>query len=333
MRRLASFLLPASMLVLAGCPIYDDDCRWEACYDYPDDTPRPPPASSSGGTGYSCSDPSECFADEICSSWGECTTDSCTLVGCSFGYECVISAGRAECVAESQGSSSGGSSSGGNPDAGPAPECNSDAECSAEGPQARCLNGLCAAPAQQCVDASQCAGDARCADGVCTQACDDTSDCPSGYTCDDHGLCTGVVQACTSSQQCAGGESCVDGRCVPGCGSDASCAPGSVCRFGGCVVDETPSFVCQGDGVPGDGSPGTCAAGSVCLRGSCYIGCDPQIATSCNQADQFNQCKPVELGNASFHVCGSDDSLGDECNTAEGAPCSPGLICLDGYCR
>lgn len=331
MRRFALLLVPA-VTVLAGCPIYDDDyydeCYYDAygsyvCNGYPNNN-----GGSSSGTTPSrrCFDPADCFVGETCSAAGVCTSSSCSQVGCTSGYECVVQNGRATCVG--QGSSSGGSSSGGPQQ----PECQIPADCPVAG--SKCLNNECVTPEEQCTDGSQCNAGARCVDGVCTAQCATDTDCPIGYACDEtRGLCTENPQPCSEQTPCPDGATCVGDRCVQDCTTDGECPRGLVCRLGGCVVDELPSFVCAVTGELGDGTAGKCATGSICLRGSCYIACDTAVPDSCRAADEFNVCKPVTTGGETYSVCGSEDNLGTECDAANGNPCADANdVCVDGYC-
>lgn len=339
MRRFALLLVPA-ITVLTGCPIYDDDYYGDSCgYDYDGNYvcdgygSNGGYSNSSSGSygGRDCTDPSDCFVGETCSAAGYCTSSSCSTVGCSAGYECVVQNGEATCLSEQSGSSSGGSSSGTIPDGG-TKECTVAADCPVPG--SKCLNNECITPAEQCVDSTQCNAGARCADGVCTAKCAQDVDCPIGYACDEaRGLCTENPTPCSEQAPCPTGATCVGDRCVQECASDDMCPRGLVCRLGGCVVDELPSFVCAVTGEQGDGTAGKCATGSICLRGSCYISCDAGVSNSCIQADEFNVCKPVTTGGETYSVCGSDDNLGTQCNAALGQLCAGASdICVDGYC-
>lgn len=326
MRRFALLLVPVSA-ILTGCPIWDDDTYYyddDYCEGHYDDY-----GDCTGGGSYKpsrCNRQSDCYAGEICSAAGYCTTDPCTSVGCAYGSECVVSGGVARCQSPNS-SSSGGSSSGG-PIEG---KCRRSADCPVPG--SRCVNNECIAPEQQCSDATQCRAGQRCVDGECTNNCQSDGDCPIGYGCDEAGLCTENPQPCSETQPCSDGAVCVGDRCVQECTGDDQCPEDLVCRFGGCVVDPTPDFYCAVTGELGDGSPGKCASGSICLRGSCYITCDPAAENSCRAADEFNQCKPVTTGGQSYSVCGSDTNLGNECSVADGNPCAdPAKVCVDGYC-
>ncbi len=338
MRRFALLLAVPALTVLAGCPIYDDNYGYDDCYgngyrdsygDCYDYGGGGYASSSSGSSGRFCDDPSDCFVGETCSAAGYCTSSSCSYVGCTSGYECILRNGQATCTQQG-GSSSGGSSSGGTD--GGVVECRVAADCTVPG--SKCLNNQCITPENQCVDSTQCNAGARCANGVCTAECALDADCPIGYACDEeHGLCTENPQPCSEQIPCPTGATCVGDRCVQECASDDMCPRGLVCRLGGCVVDEVPSFVCSVTGEQGDGTPGKCASGSICLRGSCYISCDSDAANSCIQADEFNVCKPVTTGGETYSVCGTDDNLGTECDVANGRMCPEATdVCVDGYC-
>ena len=186
------------------------------------------------------------------------------------------------------------------------------------------------APQDQCVDATQCPGEAQCVVGACTPSCSANKPCPTGYACDDaKGVCTNNPTPCTSSAQCTGGKTCVQEHCVDPCGPGGTCGAGLKCIDGGCTPDQQPVFTCKTDGVQD-----SCQAGSICLRHSCYIGCSADAgADACKNADEFNQCKPVTTSSGTHHVCGSTDNLGTECDPTQNKNCASPLICIDGYCK
>lgn len=330
--------------VLAGCPIYPDDgtsstsgggCYGSGCG----------PTTTTCDTGYdcpngyscvnrqcvsntpTCSAPKDCTTGSTCGSDGHCHPGNCETWGCVSGSTCTLAGGVPQCV--SNGGPAPGVDGG---DAGPPAECNTDSTCATKlGAGAKCLNGSCVAPTDQCNDATQCPGTEQCVDGVCTPGCDTTHPCPTGYACDARGVCTGNPNPCTTSAQCTGGNVCVEGHCASPCGS--GCGTGLVCTSGGCIPDQKPVFVCSQEGVQD-----ACAKGSICLHHSCYIACSSadggaDAGNQCKSADKFNVCKSVPTSSGTYSVCGSTSNLGTECDPTLNKSCAAGKVCIDGYCR
>jgi hypothetical protein len=353
MKRLLSVALVGSAAaVLFGCPIYAEErdyrvCTDGTCYSCPD--PYLTSACSPWGCGSSfdcpggyvcesrsrtcrvqgdagprapdtrCAKPEDCPSGFTCSATNVCVRGDCATAGCPTGYACKLSGGSLRCV--------GGPSR----DGGTGPDCTRDAECSAAGAGAKCLNGECITAENQCSDATQCPGaNVQCVDGACTPACDANTPCPIGYACDRaKGVCTANPTPCGSGQTCGGGAVCVGDRCVAPCSNDGACPAGLVCVAGGCIPNQKPQFVCQTDG-----QQDSCNTGSICLRRNCYIACDPTAdVAQCRTADRFNQCKSVSTANGTFAVCGSATNLGTECDPAQNKLCPSTKICIDGFCR
>lgn len=350
MRAAAVAAFVGAGFVLGGCPMYGhgDDDGPNRCYGSncgPSGTVSSCDTSYDCPNGYSCvnrtctsntntcSAPKDCPSGSVCGADRHCHTGSCSTYGCSTGYDCTLTGGALQCLPH--GGPAPGVDAG---DAGAA-ECSSDSTCSTKlGTGAKCLNGSCVAPADQCTDATQCLGTAQCVNGVCTPSCDATHPCPTGYACDNaKGVCTGNPNPCTSSTQCTGGNVCVDSHCVSPCptGTKTGCLPGLVCTAGGCVPNEKPVFVCNNEGVQD-----ACAQGSICLHHSCYIACanadagaGADAGSSCKSADKFNVCKSVPTASGSYSVCGSTSNLGTECDPTLNKTCSAGKACIDGFCR
>jgi hypothetical protein len=285
-----------------------------------------PYGSGSGTEGSPCKRPGDCATGYTCGTDETCHIGDCTNTGCIPGYVCKLSGGAVQCVPT------------GTPvDAGPPPidagavGCHNDAECSAV-PGARCLSGECVAPAGQCTDSTQCPGTERCVQGACTPACDATTACPTGYSCDvSKGVCTGNPTPCgAGGTVCTGGTVCSQDHCVAPCGDGGTCTTGSVCIEGGCVPDGKPRFTCSTEGAQSE-----CATGSLCLHHSCYIACNPDAgADACKSADKFNVCKSVQTSTRTYSVCGSSTNLGTDCDLTQGKTCpTAGSICIDGFCR
>jgi len=346
MKRFIGFgLFGLSAVVLFGCPIwsddharhvcttgtatnvvlYDDDCV--ACYgNY--DCPAGYECSNractpSGGTvappSQACSKPDDCAAGSNCGTDLRCHAGDCSNSGCPTGYLCKLSGGTLSCVAND-----------GSPDGGGFDGCTSDAACAATTPGARCLDGACVAPADQCSDATQCPNNEQCVQGGCTPSCDATHPCPTGYGCDTaKGVCTGNPTPCGASGTCSGATTCVDEHCVTKCGPGNTCANGLICVDGGCIPDQKPQFVCAVEG-----KQDACASGSLCLHHSCYIACAVDAgATACKSADKYNTCKQVQTASGTYSVCGSSSNLGSQCDPTQGKNCATGQVCIDGFCR
>jgi hypothetical protein len=326
MKRFVTFaLFGLANIALFGCPIYGDSgdykvCNASGCYRCPDSD------YSSRCVPWGCGSNLDCPSGTSCRS-GQCvtsTTGDCTQTGCQTGYVCKLLNGTPQCVADSLPDGGGIDAA---KDGGLAPECMSDTTCvMSKGQGAKCLNGTCVAPQDQCVDGTQCQNGYQCVEGVCTPGCGANMPCPTGYSCDTQkGVCTGNPNPCTMDSQC-GGNVCVEGHCVPPCGN--GCGLGFVCVGGGCIPDQKPQFVCNKEGVQD-----VCKMGSICLRHNCYIACDLDASMSCQNADQFKVCKSVTTQSGTYSVCGSNTNLGSECDVTINKNCTNNGICIDGYCR
>ena len=329
MKRIFSMLVfgVGGVAILGGCPVYGGDGGPEsvAC-----STSRDCPTGSvCAVTGFcatpapgNCAVPTDCSAGNTCGSDSLCHAGDCSTWPCVSGFVCKVSSGSASCVA-------GTVTDAGPPDSGFS-GCTSNASCASAGAGAKCLNGACVAPADQCSDATQCSNAYQCVEGVCTPACSVSKPCPTGYACDTgKGVCTGNPSPCASSAQCTGGTVCVEQHCVAPCNQN-SCASGSVCVAGGCIPDQKPQFVCATEG-----KQDACTQGSLCLHHNCYIACSgsTDAGVQCKNTDQFNLCKAVVTGSGTYNVCGSSSNLGSECDPTIAKNCGGGLICIDGFCR
>lgn len=345
----AALLAAPAVVAIAGCPIYSADrceddpvCRNRMVSDAGADTPLPSEGCGSGcADGYvctsqstgrfecvaydcrssekACTAPQTCTKDEARGVWtcGASTTPDCSTTGCITGYTCGDVSGKKTCVSSD------------------ANACVADADCVAKtGAGSLCLGGTCKAPKDLCSDSTQCRAGASCVDGRCTPKC--TATCAAGYTCDDKaGLCTGGAAACDSTKACVSGSTCVSGRCVAPAATDGTCPSGTVSVAGGCVVDDRPIFFCDNDGTK-DGQQDKCATGSICLHHNCYISCTGSSdTTTCAKADKFPVCKSVTTSSGPHNVCGSNTSLGSECDPTSTPPkaCASGKVCIDGFCK
>jgi hypothetical protein len=358
MKRLFSIaLLGVSAALLAGCPVYGGD-----------DSSGPTPEGACPGDSYwtcnntggcwcesvgydaglpsngvdatvptSCTRPGDCPAGYTCGAAGECELGDCSVTGCVSGYVCELENGTLQCVGETPPPPVDA----GPPDTGfdSGVACQSNADCPTGD---LCLDGTCVPPGNQCYDGTQCPTGDKCVAGACTPACQTSTDggvvsCPTGYACTDiddassSGVCTGNPTPCESNPTvCPTGTVCSQDHCVSPCGSGDSCPSGEVCIQGGCVPNQLPNFECTTDGVEDN-----CAVGSICLHHSCYIACNPDGgASSCQSADQFNECKPVTASGSTYYVCGSSTNLGNECDPTDGQECSnSAAVCIDGFCH
>jgi hypothetical protein len=289
----------------------------------------------------------------------DATTD-CSTTGCEPGAVCTVANGAATCVPIPDAGTDGGGTDGttgpdtsapdaGSPDAHDAQSlppftgCTNDNACVADaGAGARCLDGVCVPAANECSDSTQCpifgSTQEECVQGVCTPSCSGGATCPTGYACDTGtGVCSVNSAPCGAADgggTCATGSTCVDEHCVPVCtAGDAglTCSgTGLVCVDDGCIPNQTPQFICNTEGAQDN-----CASGSICLHHNCYIACTPgdSGANTCEHADNFNQCKPVQTSTGTYDVCGSSTNLGNQCDPTQGINCMSPAICIDGYCR
>jgi hypothetical protein len=353
MKRAVSFVLfGLGTAVLFGCPIYPADrdhrvCIGGDCYDCPDsyysgacnawtcNTGADCPSGYSCNSDHRCKftdgDPNQIPGDPTCTKPADCPSGNCgadnkchagdcSTTGCPSSFVCRLSSGSggvAACVPIG-GDGGGGTSS-----------CKSDKDCPSP-TGSKCLTGACVPPQDQCVDATQCPGDAQCVQGACTPSCNQNKPCPTGYGCDlAKGVCTQNPAPCTTSSQCTGGKLCVQEHCVEGCGAGGTCGAGLKCIDGGCTPYQQPVFTCATDGVQDN-----CQSGSICLRHSCYIGCSSDAGTeACKNADKFNQCKAVTTSSGTHNVCGSTNNLGTDCDPTQNKNCTAPAICIDGYCK
>ncbi len=194
-----------------------------------------------------------------------------------------------------------------------------------------------------CVGAAHCDGGVCMGDGANGAACDEASDCQSGfcnsvsaYCCGQNcaaGVdCTGpgftcgvppcgaVGQACCAGEVCNGGAHCDSGSCVANLANGQPCYENSDCQSG--ICNATSGICCGqscGAGVacvgagstcddPTCGGPGqACCAGNACDSGAC---------------SRNFRCEPC--GDDWYQIC---------CFDSHNVPhCNGGLFCPDGAC-
>lgn len=271
-------------------------------------------AGGAGGAGGGpvviwCGNPGDCEAGETCGPDGTCQPGTCDVVGCIWGYSCD----SGQCKPTD------------------ASACGEDSDCSGLGAGWLCISGQCTAPADQCSDQSQCeVSGSKCVDGVCIPACTSDVQCGNGYACDEVlGICTVPVKPCAITNDCGGPDAvCVDGVCVPR-SQMGTCGKDEVWVENGCIPNQSADFNCTQDGAQD-----VCASGSICLHHNCYISCEAPNGNACvNQAPSLNTCKSVTTSSGPHQVCGSNDTLGNECDPTAGVACAAGKICIDGFCK
>ncbi len=328
MKRIFSMLVVGGVAVVAlgGCPIYTDDghapinscsSKSDCPVGYSCDVSSGSCVAPVGGT---CNSPAECATGQTCGSDNICHPGDCSTWSCLSGYSCKVQGGAASCVKDTTPKPDSGFTG-----------CANDQACASSGAGAKCLNGTCVLPADQCSDTTQCNNGYQCVQGVCTPGCSGSLPCPTGFSCDTNkGVCTGNPSPCASDNQCSGGNICIEQHCVAPCGTSNKCGAGLICVGGGCIPDQKPQFICSVEG-----KQDACASGSLCLHHSCYIACDSSAdaGTQCKSADKFNVCKSVVTASGQYSVCGSSSNLGSDCDPTIAKNCAGGLICIDGFCR
>jgi hypothetical protein len=257
-----------------------------------------------------CGYPADCASDETCSADGTCHAGDCGSSPCINGFVCQSGSNGPTCVH-------------GNPAA-----CGSDLDCGGNG--SLCVDGLCTATTSLCSDRTQCASGDECVDGKCIARCTTDVQCTDGFACHPTlGVCTNAVAACKSTQDCGSAKSvCIDNPCVPRCGAGGACQTGSVCVDNGCVPIAAPSVDCNVDG-----QQDACATGEICLHHHCYVSCEAPNDAACASQAVYTVCKQVTTASGAHSICGSAQNLGSECDATLGQACSPGKVCIDGFCR
>lgn len=244
----------------------------------------------------------QCIPDTSCADLSPCTPD--TLDPCDHHADCrkgsnqLCEAGR--CVAARSGCGYGQSCD---------PEqlvclasCASDGDC-AEG--RRCRAGACH-PIERCATHLDCPFEKVCSllpgedEGVCTEACRTSADCPLGTSCvvvEGRFLCEA---GCREDADCFPDRLCEAGRCV---GGDGRCQTSEVCdRCERCVDGRCTSAadperpLC----APCDteGPDPACGAG-WCWQG----GCAPPCAEGCPRGFACRQLSPEGEGGAMLELC------------------------------
>lgn len=256
-----------------------------------------------------CGSPSDCAPGTTCSVDGRCHAGDCGTHPCINGFVCVAGEAGPACVR-------------GNP-AG----CGSDDDC---GASRFCVDGLCTEASFLCSDGSQCATGRACVDGRCVVRCKDNEPCHEGFLCNERlGVCLHTESACSRTEDCeSASRVCVAGACVPRCGKGGACELGAICVDNGCVPKAGKVVECDLDG-----ERDACDEGRICLRHHCYLSCEAPKESRCAAEPVASSCKATTTSSGTHAVCGSLDSLGEECDFAMGQRCSGTEICIDGSCQ
>jgi hypothetical protein len=94
-------LAVALSLLLAGCPIFDDDCSSSSdCasgFRCDESFRRCQPIDTGGSA---CQRPADCAGGETCAPTFECRPGSCDFYGCVRGYRCGLDQGTFACLAD-----------------------------------------------------------------------------------------------------------------------------------------------------------------------------------------------------------------------------------------
>jgi hypothetical protein len=103
-----------------------------------------------------------------------------------------------------------------------------------------------------------------------------------------------------------------------------------VCVNGGCIPDQSATFACTNDGQ-GGAIANRCSTSEICLHHSCYTACAVDAAPACSGSAPT--CKSVTIETGTYEVCGSDGTLGSECDPAQNKYPAGCTVCVDGYCK
>ncbi len=223
-----------------------------------------------------------------------------------------------------------GGGDGGDAFIGPAPACESPADC--PGSPSPCQGYAChealgcvlvALPeGALCEAGDACVVSSSCAAGVC--ASNKAKDCDDGDLCTDDackgGVCshlpTALTLACDDGDPCTGGDTCVDGACA---------SKANIC---GCQTDAD----CKGKAVNAAGAPDFClgtyccavqpSGGKACVQNpATIVVCNTGADTAC----QKNVCLPTTGACAMVTT-----TQGGACE--DGDACTAGETCKKGSC-
>jgi hypothetical protein len=255
-----------------------------------------------------CSDDTDCAADEYCSDEGVCEPSCSVDSDCESGEECVAGecltscSDDANCAADEYCSDEGVCE----------PSCSVDSDCEsgeecvagecteaciAEGNdiglnnEIQCCDGLSVilkgtSEDDQALDIGYCT---QCGDGVCADpendwncpidcTCSFDTDCEADEYCSDEGVCE---PSCADDSDCEGTDICEAGECITECTEDSECAEGEVCSDNQCQV-----VACYEDKDCSDGN--YCTADTCSNPGTADAVCEGNnkgIGTACNPGE------------------------------------------------
>jgi hypothetical protein len=188
-----------------------------------------------------------------------------------------------------------------------------------------------------CSDGTQCASGESCVNGICTARCAASNPCPIGFDCDlNRGVCSLNSTVCATTASCQGGTVCVEGYCVAPCAASEAgpaCPNAELCVNGGCIPNQAAAFSCKNNGYTG-AVANLCSPENICLHDDCYLECNLDAGADAGACtDPSTVCKQVTTAQGTFAVCAPPSELGSDCDPAAGTDCSPGSLCIDGYCK
>jgi Cys-rich repeat protein len=278
----------------------------------------------------SCADDSECSS-------GACTAGCCAIL-CATNADCldghVCNAGICEGDIDKS-------------DAGPPPECTSEAECSGAKPHCHVASGKCV----ECRSGADCDAISRCTpEFACVLRpgrCETNADCtdPSTPACD---VPSKECVQCTSNAQCPPNQTCGgDLACHPnqiGCANDSNCSgtpstPHCEMQSAQCVQCTSNQHCPNGQTCGNDylchSIAGGCTYDTDCLAGeSCVSGsCVPATTISC---ETENDCAFSESCNVDYNA--TNTGFTATCQPANsggwqgGDYCQYNSDCRSGYC-
>lgn len=221
--------------------------------------------------------------------------------------------------------------------------CTEDADCAGDpgGPVCNTDTGECVdctAENDPCPEGNYCDPGTN----DCTPGCIEDADCGGDLTCDvPNNTCVG----CLADNECPLGNVCEDGTCVPGCNDQQGCPDGLACCTEQCVDIMTDEAHCGGCEAPCDPADATGECnGGVCEIGMCDPGfddCNGAANDGC-EVDGICACVPNQAYDCYSGPMGTEDvgvcTGGTQTCNAEGTalgPCIgqvlPGLeLCASG---
>lgn len=225
-----------------------DNCQWVSAT-----CPDQGTGSGSSGSGFECTDNSDCAAgcycaNGVCEEAGFCTQDS----DCGDGYTC--NEDRSSCE--------------------PDPSCTSDASCDA--------GQVCDTASGDCTATCVCTTDAEAAANGFDYCDESRTTCMSGT--DPAGTCAGEATCNQLPPSCAAGEVPTigaDGCWTGACEAVASCADAPACSH---IKDEMTCLGQDGCSETVNGINCKKGDGTACQAGDTGCTCDSYVFASCRDA-------------------------------------------------